>query len=155
VADQDGEDIHRDGGQLFPELAILLPASGVCVDIPLVDFTEENGSIRVFPGTHLVVDDPPSDVRNIAERAKGFSATQLATPAGSIILRDMRLWHSPMPNRTDQDRPWMNLLYVRVFQHAHERMYIPLEIKQSLPKHARRLLRTAISPVVEPEPLAT
>ena len=148
-----GGDIHRDGAHLFPELPIPLPASGICMDIPLIDFNEVNGAIRVFPGTHLVVDDPPTDIRNLPKRAQQFPSTQLATPAGSIILRDMRLWHSAMPNHTSEDRPWLTSLYVRVFQHAHERMYIPPEIKQGLPKHARRLLRTAISPVVEHEQL--
>ena len=149
---QDGGHIHRDGNHLFPELKVVLPVTGIYMDVPLVDFMEKNGAIRVYPGSHLIMDDPPSDVRNLPERAKELPSIQLATPAGSIILRDMRIWHSAMPNYTSVDRPWLTSLYVRVFPHASERLPLPLEIKQGLPKFARRLLRTAESPEMSVEP---
>ena len=43
-------------------------------------------------------------------------------PMGSLILRDMGLWHAGMPNRTDTNRPMLDLGYTRIFPHASERL---------------------------------
>ena len=42
--------IHRDQLHLFPDLPIAMPPHMMVVNIPLVDFTEENGSTEVWPG---------------------------------------------------------------------------------------------------------
>ena len=93
--DIDGKQVekvpHRDGNHLFPELPCVLPVSGIYVNIPLVDFSEENGATKIWPGSHLIMDSPPSDVRNLGERSKHLPAVQAAMPMGSLILRDMRL----------------------------------------------------------------
>ncbi len=141
--EQREDGIHRDGSHPFAELPIALPVTGVYLDIPLVDFTEENGATKIWPGTHLITDQPPSDVRHLSERAAFLPSVQMTMPLGSLFLRDMRLWHAGMPNRTDTIRPMLDLLYVRVFQHLHERYPVAQELKQQWPKSARKLLRTA------------
>ncbi len=133
---------HRDGNHLFPELPCVLPVSGIYVNIPFVDFLEENGATKIWPGSHLIMDCPPSDVRNLGERSKHLPALQVVMHIGSLILRDMRLWHVGMPNRTDTNRPMLDIGYTRVFPHAHERLPIPQEIKQHWSKAAKNLLRT-------------
>ena len=133
---------HRDGNHLFPELPCVLPVSGIYVDIPLVDFSEENGATKIWPGSHLVMDLPPSDVRNLGERSKHLPALQTVMPIGSLILRDMRLWHVGMPNKTDIHRPMLDIGYARVFPHASERLRVPEEIKQHWSPAAKKLLRT-------------
>ena len=45
---------HRDVELLFPEL--MTPAIMVALRIPLVDATEETGSIEVLPGSHYIAD---------------------------------------------------------------------------------------------------
>ena len=136
-------DVHRDGGHPFAELPFALPVTGIYLDIPLVDFSEENGATRVWPGTHLITDQPPEDVRCLRERAEHLPAVSMTMPVGSVFLRDMRLWHGAGVNRTDQIRPMLDMLYVRVFQHLHERYPVAPEFKQQWPKEARKLLRTA------------
>lgn len=42
---------HKDGNPIFPELPFALPISGLSVDIPLDDFTEENGATRLWLGS--------------------------------------------------------------------------------------------------------
>ena len=115
--------IHRDSGQLFPELPFALPVTTIVVNIPLVDFTVENGATEVWPGSHLIVDDEA--VRNTpynvceVERAANYPSFQLEMPAGSVVVRDMRCWHRAMPNRTESTvRHMLALVYFRRFHHS-------------------------------------
>ena len=114
--------IHRDSGQLFPELPFALPVSTIVVNIPLVDFTVENGATEVWPGSHLIVDD--ATVRNtpynVCEEARAaqLPSFQLVMPAGSVVVRDMRCWHRAMPNRSQMVRHMLALVYFRRFHHA-------------------------------------
>ena len=144
--DVDGNQVestpHRDGNHLFPELPCVLPVSGIYVDIPLVDFLEENGSTKIWPGSHLIMDCPPSDVQNLGERGKYLPSLQATMPIGSLILRDMRLWHAGMPNRTDTNRPMLDIGYTRIFPHASGRVRVPQEIKKHWSESAKKLLRT-------------
>ena len=133
---------HRDGNHLFPELQCVLPVTGIYVDIPLVDFSEENGATKIWPGSHLIMDSPPEDVRYLGERSKHLPALQAVMPLGSLILRDMRLWHVGMPNKTDIHRPMLDIGYTRVFPHAGERLRVPEKIKQHWSQAAKKLLRT-------------
>ena len=41
---------------MFPELGMALPVTRIVVNIPLIDFTLENGCTEVWPGSHLIVD---------------------------------------------------------------------------------------------------
>ena len=144
--DADGNQVestpHRDGNHLFPELTCVLPVSGIYVDIPLVDFLEENGATKVWPSSHLIMDCPPSDVQNLGERGKHLPSLQVTMPIGSLILRDMRLWHAGMPNRTDTNRPMLDIGYTRVFPHASGRVRISQELKKYWSESAKKLLRT-------------
>ena len=114
--------IHRDSGQLFPELPFALPVTTIVVNIPLTDFTVENGATEVWPGSHLIVDDEA--VRNSPynvcdeERAAKLPSFQLVMPAGSVVVRDMRCWHRAMPNTTDTPRHMLALVYFRRFHHS-------------------------------------
>ena len=68
--------VHRDQLHLFPDLPIAMPPHMMVVNIPLVDFTEENGSTEVWPGTHLITDHEavPLTRRMWGERAAWKSA---------------------------------------------------------------------------------
>ena len=114
--------IHRDSGQLFPELPFALPVSTIVVNIPLVDFTVENGATEVWPGSHLIVDDAAvrNTPYNVCEetRAAQLPSFQLVMPAGSVVVRDMRCWHRAMPNQSQTKRPMLALVYFRRFHHS-------------------------------------
>lgn len=114
--------IHRDSGQLFPELPFALPVSTIVVNIPLVDFTVENGATEVWPGSHLIVDDAAvrNTPYNVCEEARAaqLPSFQLVMPAGSVVVRDMRCWHRAMPNRSQTKRPMLALVYFRRFHHS-------------------------------------
>ena len=142
--------IHRDSGQLFPELPFALPVSSIVVNIPLVDFTVENGATEVWPGSHLIIDDEA--VRNSPynvceeERAAQLPSFQLVMPAGSIVVRDMRCWHRAMPNRTQTRRHMLALVYFRRFHHAPDapnifNARVPEEIWTNLSEDAQEVYR--------------
>ncbi|NKB68278.1 MAG: hypothetical protein GKR89_14545 [Candidatus Latescibacteria bacterium] len=114
--------VHRDQAHLFPELSMALPPHMMVVHIPLVDFTQDNGSTEVWPGTHLVTDHResyrPEDggrTGRLDERAATLPFMRTNMPAGSTVVRDMRLWHRATPNRTDQRRTMLSLVYHRFF----------------------------------------
>lgn len=132
---------HRDGNHLFPELPCVLPISAACVDIPLVDFTEENGATRIWPGSHLIIDNPPQDVRFLGERAQHLPSIQMVMPVGALSIRDMRLWHGAASNHTEITRAMLDIGYVRVFPHQQERLHLPKHIKQQLPQEVRKKLK--------------
>jgi ectoine hydroxylase-related dioxygenase (phytanoyl-CoA dioxygenase family) len=136
---------HRDGNPLFPELPFALPISGLSVDIPLDDFTEDNGATRLWPGTHALVDIPPSDIRHLEERSRPMSSVRMTMSVGSLCLRDMRLWHGSMPNGTDETRAMISLGYTRVFPHAHERLPLPTKHKKHWPQETRSVLKTGFA----------
>ena len=143
--------IHRDSGQLFPELPFALPVSTIVVNIPLVDFTVENGATEVWPGSHLIIDDEA--VRNSPynvcepERAANYPSFQLEMPAGSVVVRDMRCWHRAMPNRTKNTvRHMLALVYFRRFHHAPDApgifgARIPKEIWNNMSEEAQEVYR--------------
>jgi len=50
--------VHRDGKELFPGVPVTMPPYMYELNIPLVDFREDNGPTEVWPGTHLLSDFP-------------------------------------------------------------------------------------------------
>jgi ectoine hydroxylase-related dioxygenase (phytanoyl-CoA dioxygenase family) len=50
--------VHRDGKELFPGVPVTVPPYMFELNIPLVDFREDNGPIEVWPRTHLLSDFP-------------------------------------------------------------------------------------------------
>src|SRR5262250_417992 len=75
------------------------------------DFTEENGSTEVWPGTHLIVDDGPEDGKALEGRAAQMASVRTNVPVGSLILRDLRTWHRGMPNDADHPRTMLAIVY--------------------------------------------
>jgi ectoine hydroxylase-related dioxygenase (phytanoyl-CoA dioxygenase family) len=50
--------VHRDGKDLFPGVPVTVPPYMYELNIPLVDFREDNGPTEVWPRTHLLADFP-------------------------------------------------------------------------------------------------
>ena len=62
--------VHSDTRLLFPETSLSLPAYGVVMNVPLVDFTEENGPLEIWPGgTHLA--SGQTDIASLAPEING------------------------------------------------------------------------------------
>lgn len=88
------------------------------VNVPLIQFTPDNGSTEVWLGTHtgdlsgLQVQEGAHGERasgrikeDLLEKRKQVSGPmQPVIEKGSIVIRDLRLWHAGMPNWTDEVR---------------------------------------------------
>jgi ectoine hydroxylase-related dioxygenase (phytanoyl-CoA dioxygenase family) len=76
------------------------PVPGITATWFLDDFTDENGATRILPGTHRSV-RPPAGARSADVVAGEVAATGAA---GSVLLRDARLYHAAGRNRTEAHR---------------------------------------------------
>jgi hypothetical protein len=122
--------IHQDGGPLFPEWGPRPPIYSLALNVPLVDVDEDNGPLEWFPGA----DRPEPDVE-----PRRFTA-----PAGTILLRDTRVWHRGSPNVGAGPRPMLALLYTRSwYRFPLARPSIDRRVYDTLPEPGRSLFRGA------------
>ena len=136
------QNIHRDGGHLFgTEVPVALPPSFLALNVPLCGFTEANGSTEVWPGTHLIVDTDPADGGKLVERAAGLPSLRTNIPAGSLVLRDMRMWHRGMPNTTETPRTMLALIYRRGWMADSSALKIPQTVWDGWPERTQQIFR--------------
>lgn len=131
--------VHMDIQHLFPDIPHQpLPAYGLVLNLPLVDFTEQNGAVEVWPGgSHLIA--PGVDILKLAEK---MHSERLLMPAGSLLLRDMRLWHRGTPNQSDGPRPNLAFIYARHWlRTTYPKISIPQKTYDELSENAQRLFR--------------
>lgn len=108
---EERQPVHADLGQLWPRQKTAHPPYALVVNLPLVDMGPENGSTEIWPGTHLdtSVTMSDGDIKVSVEAQEARRAVcpplQPEVKAGSILIRDIRMWHAGMPNRTDRPRP--------------------------------------------------
>ncbi|GAB4458149.1 MAG: hypothetical protein OHK0029_19010 [Armatimonadaceae bacterium] len=109
--------VHADTGHLWPELEVAHPPVHLVVNIPVVNMSAENGSTEIWPGTHKdITITAGMDIKIPAEvlerRRAEVPPLQPTVAKGSVLIRDMRLWHAGMPNRTDHPRPMIAMIHV-------------------------------------------
>lgn len=78
--------------------------TSINVLIPLVDYSEENGSTQYVPASHLFADKPSEE---FLERHKESSEGK----AGEAFAVDATLWHRAGLNRSLVDRPIIAIKY--------------------------------------------
>jgi ectoine hydroxylase-related dioxygenase (phytanoyl-CoA dioxygenase family) len=111
--------VHSDTRLLFPETTLSLPSYGIVVNLPLVDVTEENGPMEIWPGgSHLM----PGRL-DMQALAPHLNSIRVLMRAGSILVRDLRMWHRGTPNRSTRSRPNMALVYTRAWYRFEQRPF--------------------------------
>ena len=109
--------VHADLGQLWPDLAAATPPYALVVNVLPVDVSPLNGSTEIWPGTHrdTSINYQSGDIKvseeKLAERRKVSPGFQYTARAGSVVIRDMRLWHAGMPNMSDTPRPMIAMIH--------------------------------------------
>lgn len=109
--------VHADEGQLWKGLEKASPAHSLVVNVPLVDMGPENGSTEVWPGTHLDTTVSIQDGEiEASEEALAYWRTksgpvQPVVKEGSVVIRDIRMWHAGMPNHTPNPRPMIAMIH--------------------------------------------
>jgi ectoine hydroxylase-related dioxygenase (phytanoyl-CoA dioxygenase family) len=108
--------VHGDTGHLWKNNPVIAPAHNLVINLPLVDVSAENGATEIWPGTHR---DPTISIHDAIELTEEHLAKWRASnppiqpnvTAGSVLIRDMRLWHAGMPNHTDVPRPMIAMIH--------------------------------------------
>jgi len=108
--------VHADIGQLWRGLSVGHPAAHLVVNVVLEDVTEQNGSIELWPGTHLDTtiawgDDIKVPPEALEARRRVCPPVRGNLRKGAVLLRDMRLWHRGMPNYSDRPRPMIAMIH--------------------------------------------
>lgn len=121
--------VHSDVHYQHPRACFALAVNTV-----LIDCSPENGSTECWPGTHLTTRFSDQNGMNgifthlLEERAKTAPPVQPTIKKGGLIIRDMRLWHAGMPNRTaDQVRVMLNLIYFADWYRSPMKIKFPKE----------------------------
>jgi ectoine hydroxylase-related dioxygenase (phytanoyl-CoA dioxygenase family) len=148
--------VHADTGSRFGDgYQVNLPISNLVVNFSLVDVHENNGPMEVWSGgTHLLPDywyGPKA--YNKGKMAEHMHFIKAFMPAGSIMIRDDRMWHRGTPNKSDQPRPNIAMIYSAQWNaHRNGKLQIPQETYDKLSERAQKLLRFEKigSPVIEP-----
>lgn len=109
--------VHSDADFAHPAYPFAL-----VVNVPLITMTPENGSTELWLGTHKT--DMTFQEGAHGERASGRikenhlrdreairPPIQPIVKKGSIVLRDLRLWHAGMPNPSDQVRIMLAMIH--------------------------------------------
>ncbi len=80
----------------------------VTFNIPLVDFTPENGAMEVIPGSHLL---PRSELAFPFETLPRLYPVSLGLKQGDVLLRDGNMLHRGTANRSSGPRPMLDQTY--------------------------------------------
>ena len=108
---------HADIGQLWPDLEVPTPPFALVVNVLPVDVSAENGSTEIWPGTHkdtsvfVQKGDIKVSADKLEEQRRIAPPFQYSAKAGSVVVRDMRLWHAGMPNHTSTPRPMIAMIH--------------------------------------------
>lgn len=89
------------------------------VDISFVDTSSENGGTELWLGTHLrgnkgykypLLGGPWITKEHVETRRVECPPICPTIIKGSIVIRDMRLWHALLPNKTSVPRPLLTMV---------------------------------------------
>jgi ectoine hydroxylase-related dioxygenase (phytanoyl-CoA dioxygenase family) len=147
--------VHADTSSMFGDrCSLTMPISNLVVNFPLVDTTEDNGPMEIWPGgTHLLPDYwyGPKAYSKV-KMAEHMHSIKGLMPAGSIMIRDDRMWHRGTPNHSDKPRPNIAMIYAPADRAPkNATIQIPQETYEQLSPRAQRLLRNEkIGHPVEP-----
>jgi Phytanoyl-CoA dioxygenase (PhyH) len=110
--------VHCDVGHLWPldSLEGPHPPAQLVVNMLTVDVSPENGATEIWPGTHRELgvglgDDIKISPERLEERRRIAPPFQPTFRRGCVLIRDIRLWHAGMPNRTDEPRPMIAMIH--------------------------------------------
>jgi ectoine hydroxylase-related dioxygenase (phytanoyl-CoA dioxygenase family) len=147
----DYQNVHCDIMPLFQDFSVPLPTFSLVVNIPLVDVTDENGPLEIWPGgTHLHPDRANHDTLDgsvnphlhIVRAAEHMHSEKVFMSAGSIVIRDIRMWHRGTPNRSDDRRTNLAMIFNKSWYGGGSYIQIPQETYDKLSDKAKEAFRT-------------
>lgn len=128
--------VHIDINFDFPKIPW-----GYAININLVDTSPENGATEVWLGSHTGTTKDVLDKQYthkqikeelLNERRKFSPGIQPSFPKGSLIIRDMRLWHAGMPNKTDDPRIMLVSILFPHWYRSDQTFQLPESLKEEV-----------------------
>ena len=101
--------LHPDHPHLWPDMDVAHPPASLVVNICLVETTEENGAVELWPGSHL--NTKPLTDDNVAAQREKSPPIRGTAEKGSVLIRDMRVWHRGVPNHSDEIRHMIAMVH--------------------------------------------
>jgi ectoine hydroxylase-related dioxygenase (phytanoyl-CoA dioxygenase family) len=104
-------------GSGFQNIHQDFPRFGLTVNVPLVDFTEDNAPLEIWPGSHVREGDKfhtgkadlsEEEIKALVLRVPG---KRMLIKAGSILIRDQRMVHRGTANTGTEPRPCLAIWY--------------------------------------------
>lgn len=128
--------LHADMGAIADEQGFW-----VCNTVWMLDdFTEQNGALRIVPGSHLWRRLPQSELSDL----KSFHPQEILVTgaAGTVVVVNAHAWHGGTANRTGGHRRAIHGFYCRNDkpQQQHQKVLIPEPIQQAFSPELRRIL---------------
>jgi len=126
-----GQPLHVDSGELPDERG-----NTVCNSVWMLDdFTEENGALRVVPGSHKWMRIPEPG-------AKVEGEVLVTGKAGTVVVMNAHAWHGGTDNRTDRPRRAMHVYYTRGDkpQQQYQKQWVRVAVQERLSPLGRKLL---------------
>jgi ectoine hydroxylase-related dioxygenase (phytanoyl-CoA dioxygenase family) len=135
--------VHSDAKPFYPETSVTLPPAGLFMNIALIDITEHNGPMEVWPGGTHLMPESMNRMENIRGIAQMTEPSKVTIPKGSLLIRDPRMWHRGTPNNSDEIRPIMVLQYARPWWRNHyvNTLGVREDIHDALPERIQQLVR--------------
>jgi len=132
----ESQPVHTDADFDHPKIPFAL-----VVNIGLVDMSPHNGSTEVWLGTQHMA-GPESQTALHGHRFSGQIRSELldsrrlicppiqpVVPKGSILIRDLRLWHCGRPNHTERIRVMLAQIHFAAWYRNPMRLEFPNELK--------------------------
>lgn len=121
--------LHMDGRHYTEAAEPVAPTASVVVNIPPGPTSLGNGSIELWPGSHRIhcVNDAGTGAGEVeaatiaslaTERQQAVAPVRPETEVGDVLIRDVRLWHRGVPNRSDRPRHMIALIITKRFPGA-------------------------------------
>ena len=104
--------LHMDGRHTTAPGEPVAPTAAVVVNIPPGGMDDRNGAIELWPGSHRVAVHSRQGVPSAiaAERGEECPPENPRTAPGDVLIRDVRLWHRGVPNRSARPRHMIALI---------------------------------------------
>lgn len=135
---------HGDRGQpLHADMSAIADEHGpwVCNTLWMLDdFTPDNGSLRVVPGSHRFRRLPAEVLAD--PRADHPDQVHVTGRAGSVVIVNAHTWHAGTANRTDRPRTALHAFYCRRDkpQQAYQKRLLRPQVQASLSAALRDVL---------------
>lgn len=102
--------VHVDVGTVLED-GTLRTHRNISAHVVLRDFTSENGSTELWPGTHHYR-CRKSDAELLNRLAPEIPSVRANYPAGTMFVRETAVWHRGVANRTDIWREMLSMNFV-------------------------------------------